>query len=72
MDYDRKKYLALKWLQCVEDCEKSGYDGSTEHAKDFLELAEPELLSLHGFETKGDIKRYAIQERESERFHVRP
>lgn len=68
MDYDRKKYLALKWLQCVEDCEKSGYDGSVEYAKDFLEQAEPELLSLHGFTTKKDIKRYAIQERESARF----
>ena len=72
MDYDRKKYLALKWLQCVEDCEKSGYDGATEYAKDFLEQAEPELLSLHGFETKTDIKRYAIEEREHAKLKPKP
>lgn len=52
MDYERKKYLAIKWLQCVEDCEKSGYDGSTEYAKEFLDLAEPELLSLHGLKPR--------------------
>ena len=60
---NRKTHLALKWLQCVEDCEKAGYDGSVEYAKDYVELAEPELLSLHGFETKNDIKKYASEQR---------
>lgn len=72
MDYERKKYLALKWLQSVEYCEKSGYDGSSENAKDFLEQAEPELLSLYGFETKNDIKTYAIKERKSLVFTTMP
>lgn len=72
MDYDRKKYLAIKWLQCVEDCEKSGYDGSTEYAKEFLDLAEPELLSLYGFDTTKDIKQYAIRERELAKLSHKP
>ncbi|TKT85250.1 hypothetical protein [Dyadobacter frigoris] len=58
---DRKTRLALQWLECKEACERAGYDGSVEYAKDYIELAEPELLM--NFKDVDAIKTYAQEAR---------
>ena len=58
---DRKTYIAGLWLASKIACEKAGYDGSVEHHKCFMELAEPELLMW--FKDTAEIEEFAMKEK---------
>lgn len=56
---DLKTRLGLQWLECKEACERAGWDGSVEYAKEYIELAE----LLMNFKDVAAIKTYAQEVR---------